>query len=44
MTSGHYRTAQRITWIPTKSAPQEYSVFNWTTHTQNGRAVSFCSF
>jgi hypothetical protein len=43
-TSGAYRVAQRITWIPTKSAPQEYSVFRWSPLTQDGRAVSYCSF
>lgn len=42
--AGYYRTAQRITWHPTKSAPQQYSVFLWTPHVQDGRAVDYCTF
>lgn len=43
-TSGYYRIAQRITWIPTKSAPQEYGVFRFSPLTQNGTLVSYCTF
>ena len=44
VSAGHYRIAQRITWHPTKSAPQQYRAFRWAPLTQYGRAVTHCTF